>query len=231
MRILFHPIFFLLLACILCLPVHAAEKTHFILTGSPALRKWEDLRKKSNQHDRWWGNFIRASTLRMVEIRQAYGKKAKIVWAVHKTGYIKRSAEDGKPLPKWIEKQAAKRNVKLIWFKNGKQAINAINRQSNITTFDFFGHSNRHCFLFDYSSRVSGASGSWLHENELHLIRRKAFSPKAICQSWGCHTGESMSHKWKRQLGVSLIGAEGKTDYSKVGQGKMPSISGRWIKP
>ena len=27
-----------------------------------------------DQHDRWWANFVRASTLRMVEIRKAYGE-------------------------------------------------------------------------------------------------------------------------------------------------------------
>lgn len=208
----------------------AQEKTHFILAGGPALRKWENLRKEVDRHDRWWANFIRASTLRMVEIRTIYGKDAKIVWAVHKESYAKRSTEDGKPLTTWIEDLAKKRNVKLIWFSSGNSAISAINQQSNIITFDFFGHSNRHCFMFDYSSRISGASSSWLHENEIGKLRRGAFHKSATCQSWGCYTGESMSKIWKQKLGLTLIGAHGKTDYVTVGQGKMPKINGYWVK-
>ena len=46
-----------------------ASQRHVILCGGPALRKWEDLRVEEDQHDRWWGNFIRASTIRIDEIR------------------------------------------------------------------------------------------------------------------------------------------------------------------
>ena len=40
-----------------------ASQRHVILCGGPALRLWEDLRVEQDQHDRWWGNFIRASTI------------------------------------------------------------------------------------------------------------------------------------------------------------------------
>lgn len=211
--------------------VMAENKVHFILTGGPALRKWENLRIEPHRHDRWWANFIRASTLRMVEIRTAYGKDAEIVWAVYKNGYVRRSTEDHKPFTTWIESLAKKRKVKLIWFSKGDQAIAAINKQprKSIVTFDYFGHSNRFCFLFDYSSAISGASKSWLHEKELYRIRSSVFAKHPISQSWGCYTGESMSKYWKYHVGHTLIGAEGKTNYEKVGRGEMPAINGRWI--
>jgi len=224
---------FLLIITLLCVcTAQAQEKVHFILTGGPALRKWEDLRSSSAQHDQWWANFIRASTLRMVEIRQAYGKTAKIVWAVHKNSYKMRGSEDGKPLTTWIENLAKKRNVTLIWYQSGTQAIAGINKQprGSITTFDFFGHSNKYCFLLDYSSEIHSASKSWLHQDEISKINKSVFSKKCLSQSWGCFTGESMSQVWKAYLGHTLVGAEGKTDYAKVGQGEMPAINGRWVR-
>ena len=219
----------LLLICVL-VPVYGQEKIHFILAGGPALRKWEDLRTEQARHDKWWANFIRASTLRMVEIRQAYGKEAKIVWSVYKDGYTMRGREDGKPFTTWIENLAKKRNVKLIWYNTGKQAISSINSQpkGSIVTFDYFGHSNRYCFLLDYSSKISAASKCWIHQQDIPKIRRAVFAKHPISQSWGCYTGQSMSSVWKAYLSHSLKGAVGKTDYSVVGQGKMPTINGHW---
>ena len=82
---------------------------HVIVTGGPALRKWENLRVQQDQHDRWWANFVRASTLRMAEIRKAYGPDAAIVWMVYQPGYQTRGREDGKPYTSWIAELAAKR--------------------------------------------------------------------------------------------------------------------------
>jgi hypothetical protein len=210
----------------------AAGKNHVILCGGPALRKWENLRVERDQHDRWWANFVRASTLRMVEIRRAYGKDAAITWVVYRPGYVKRGSEDGKPYTTWINELAAKRRVTLRWVSTGSQAIAAINNHpsGSVASFDFFGHSNKHCFLLDYSAEIMGASKAWIHEKELTRIRRGIFARNAHCQSWGCHTGESMSAYWKRAIGHTMIGAKGKTDYRTLSEGKMPSISGRWVR-
>lgn len=208
------------------------QQQHVILCGGPALRKWEDLRVEREQHDRWWANFIRASTLRMVEIRRAYGSDAAITWIVYRPGYVDRAAEDGKPYIKWIGMQASKRNVKLVWVSSGSAAINAINRHraKSVITFDFFGHSNKHCFLLDYSAQIMGSSKAWIHEKDLTRVNRSIFSRNAQCQSWGCHTGESMSAYWKRATGHPMVGAKGKTNYETVGQGQMPAINGRWVR-
>ena len=119
-----------------------------------------------------------------------------------------------------------------MWVSDGTGAINAINRHpsKSVISFDFFGHSNKHCFLLDYSADIMGASKAWIHENDLSRIRRGIFSRKSQCQSWGCHTGESMSAFWKRATGQTMIGAKGKTNYEPVGQGRMPSISGSWVR-
>lgn len=228
----------LILLCSGSLSSVMAGNNHVILTGGPALRQWEDLRLKRDQHDRWWANFIRASTIRMDEIRKVNGKSAKITWIVYRDAYYKRGVEDGRrmneprPYVEWIKKQAAKRNASLIWVSTGGQAISAINRQpsGSIVSFDFFGHSNKNCFLLDYSAEIIGSSKAWIHENELGRLSRRVFAPNAHCQSWGCHTGESMSAYWKAATGQYLLGAKGKTNYEVVGQGKLPSVSGSWVR-
>ncbi len=222
-----HLIFILLFS-----PLLAAEQVHFILAGGPALRQWEDLRVESSRHDRWWANFIRASTLRMVELRKAHGKDCKIVWAVYKDGYARRGSEDGKPLTTWISDLAKKRNVKLIWYSKGSEVIKAFNTQpkNSIATFDYFGHSNRWCFMLDYSCKVSAASKCWLHEKDIYKIKKSVFKKHCISQSWGCYTGESMNEVWRRSLKHPIIAAKGKTDYKLVGQGKMPAINGSWVR-
>ncbi|MEP4076411.1 hypothetical protein [Haloferula sp.] len=209
-----------------------SQAEHVILTGGPALRKWENLRVERDRHDRWWANFIRASTLRMVELRKAYGANARIVWIVHRDGYRTRSGEDGKPYTTWINDLARKRNVTLLWFDSSGELIQKINSRprGSIATFDFFGHSNKYCFMFDYSNDILGASTVWLHENDLSRIKRSVFAKNAYCKSWGCHTGESMSQVWKRKLGVPLEGAKGPTDYTVVGKGKMPAVKGSWAR-
>ncbi len=219
---------FLLLLLSFAAPL--AAKEHVILCGGPASRKWEDLRVPKDRHDRWWANFIRASTMRMDELRKAHGPKASITWIVYKKGYLVRSRDDGKPYTKWITEQATKRNAKLVWISTGSQAINAINSKRDIISFDFFGHSNRFCFMLDYGSDVMAVSQCWIHERDLGKIRRSSFNKYAVCQSWGCHTGESMSKVWKRKIGIPLIGAKGKTDYAALSSGRMPTVSGRWVR-
>ena len=206
------------------------EARHVILCGGPALRKWEDLRVERDQHDRWWANFIRASTLRMDELRRVYGQSAPIVWIVYKPGYIARGKEDGKPYTKWIQEQASKRGAKLKWVSTGQSVISTINSQpsKSITTFDFFGHSNRHCFMLDYGCNIMGASKAYIHERHLSKLSKRPFSPFAVCQSYGCHTGESMSGYWRKAVGIPLIGANGKTDYIVVGKGQLPRVVGSW---
>ena len=138
-----HFVFIILFA--LGLPLIAKE--HVILCGGPASRRWENLRVERDRHDRWWANFVRASNMRMDEIRKSHGTDASIIWIVYKNGYVTRGRYDSKPYTTWIAEQAAKRKAKLIWINSGDQAISAINSRRDIVTFDFFGHSNR-CLLY-----------------------------------------------------------------------------------
>jgi len=221
-----------MIAMFLVFSALATAAEHVIVAGGPSLRRWEDLRVAEDQHDRWWANFIRASTLRMVEIRRAYGSDAKIVWFVHRDSYAARGREDNKPYTDWISGQAEKRRVTLIWFNSSGDFIRGLNNRprGSIQTFDFFGHSNRHAFMFDYGSDIMAASTSWLHERDIRRIRSNVFASNAYCKSWGCHTGESMSQVWRQHLGIALEGNTGATTYVPVGQGEMPLGRGRWIR-
>ena len=215
---------------ILLLAHTALHADHVIVAGGPALRKWEDLRTKEDQHDRWWANFIRASTLRMAEIRKAYGPNAPLVWIVYQPSYQARAREDGKPYTTWISEVAAERRASLIWFNDSGSFIRAMNSRpkGSIQTFDFFGHSNRHAFMFDYGADIMAASTAWLHERDLSKLKSSVFAPNAYCKSWGCHTGESMSAVWKSKLGIPLEGATGATTYTVLSQGLLPVSRGSW---
>lgn len=210
----------------------ASAGDHVIVTGGPALRKWENYRVTEDQHDRFWGNFVRASTLRMAEIRQAYGSDAPLVWFVYQPGYQTRGREDGKPYTTWITKLAAERRATLIWFSSGNGFIQSLNSRprGSVQTFDFFGHSNRHAFMFDYGNDIMAVSTAWLHERDLPRIKGAIFDRNAYCKSWGCHTGESMSAEWKRSVGVALEGAKGPTTYTTISFGKLPEVRGSWAR-
>lgn len=207
-----------------------ASAEHVIVTGGPALRRWENYRVTEDQHDRWWANFVRASTLRMAEVRTAYGKDAPLVWIVYRDGYETRGREDGKPYTTWISQLASERRATLIWINSGSDFFRALNSRprGSVQTFDYFGHSNRYCFMLDYGNEIMAASTAWIHEKDLGKINSSVFAKNSYCKSWGCHTAESMSDKWKGATGTPLEGARGATQYNFVGQGKLPTANGGW---
>ena len=68
--------------------VSFASAEHLILTGGPALRKWENLRVPRDQHDRWWANFVRASTLRtLLPFAASYGMETGMTIDAVRAGY------------------------------------------------------------------------------------------------------------------------------------------------
>lgn len=203
---------------------------HVIVSGGPSLRQWEDLRIKKDRHDRWWANFIRAATVRMDQIRKDPGSDPRIVWMVFRPGFAARGSEDGKPYITWISEVATKRGATLIWFSSREEFIRALNGrpQQSIRSFDYFGHSNRYTFMFEYGSEIIASSTAWLHQDDLRMIKPSIFRKDAICTSWGCHTGQSMSLEWKKALNIPLRGVKGPTNYVTVGQGLLPMANGKW---
>ena len=212
----------LLIPCGLATPA-AADTEDLVVSGGPAARQFEDLRKPGEQHDRWWGNFIRTARVRMLEIHKTAPAGTRITWLVYRDAYVRRSAAEHQPLTQNVESvPKAYPFINLVWFRSTEELIHYINNGAagrgglKISGFEYFGHSNKYSFMFDYSSDTYATSTAWLHEHDLHKLSRWAFSSKAYCQSWGCHTAESFSKAWKRATGTYMVGAIGKTDYSDM---------------
>ncbi|MCB1277488.1 hypothetical protein [Prosthecobacter sp.] len=200
-----------------------ADTEYLIVSGGPAVRQFEDLRRPGEQHDRWWGNFIRTARVRMQEIQRTAAPGTHITWLVYRDAYVRRGASEHQPLTQNVESvPKAYPFVKLVWFRSTDELIHYINHGASgrggmkISGFEYFGHSNKYSFMFDYSSEVYATSTAWLHEHDLRKLSRWAFTSKAYCQSWGCHTAESFSKAWKRATGTFMVGAQGKTDYSDM---------------
>jgi len=214
--------------------VEPFQREYIIVTGGVALMEWEKY-KGPEAHDHWWANFVRASRIRMEQLRQQYGPEAKITWLVYKTGYVRREAQEKQNLLPFIQSVAQKLNAKLVYFEKGQEVINYLNygrmrNQFKIAGFEYFGHSNRACFLFDYSNEVDSASKVWLHETDLIKINPGIFTRDAFVKSWGCHTGESMNQKWASATGVRMWGAVGRTMYQMEDLPILSTAGGRWVR-
>jgi hypothetical protein len=223
----------LLLFCVLsAAEVRAANGEYILVVGGPSLMQWE--KYKAQPHDHWWANFVRAARIRTEQIRNEAGPNAMITWLVYGQGYIDRAKQEKQDLISNINSVRDKFHLNLIYFRNGEEVINYINngqpRDSlKVAGFEYFGHSNKACFMFDYSNVLDSASKSWLHESELAKINRRAFARDAYAKSWGCHTGESMSKKWRDATGTRMSGALGKTQFMMEELPILTSPGGKWV--
>lgn len=210
----------------------AEQGEHLIVSGGVTMMQWE--KYKAEPHDKWWLNFIRAARIRIEELRAEYGPHTPITWFVYRPAYVRRVKEEPKDMFGIIESiPRAFGNVRLVYFSQTAELIRYMNYGQprdhyKILTFDYFGHSNRACFMFDYSNEIDSASKVYLHEDELSQIRKGIFARRAEVVSWGCHTGESMSGKWRSATGIPMRGAIGKTYYQTHTLPIISTAGGRW---
>ncbi|MEO0414935.1 MAG: hypothetical protein AAF226_08290 [Verrucomicrobiota bacterium] len=161
---------------------------YIIVSGGPALLEWEKLRRPDHQHDRWWGNFVRSARIRIQQLNKATNNQVNIGWMVYRPGYATRAGEDGEPLISHIESVRDKYNVRLVWFDTKDQFINYLNRGQNrrtmkISGFEYFGHSNKYCFTFDYSNSILGASKVYFHQADIPKLDRSIFAKASYSDS------------------------------------------------
>jgi len=211
----------------------AATPEYIILVGGPSLMQWEKY-KGAAAHDHWWANFVRAGRIRTEQLREKFGPDAKITWLVYKQGYVDRAAQEKQDLLGHIDSVRAKFNLNLVYFHDGAEVINYLNQgqprdQVKVAFFEYFGHSNKACFMFDYSSAIESACKSWLHDSELARINRRVFTRDPMIRSWGCHTGERMSKKWRVALGTRMWGVIGKTQYMTHELPILSTAGGKWV--
>ena len=225
-------IIFSLLALAQASQARQTENEWIMLVGGPSLHEWE--KYKAYPHDHWWANFVHAARIRTEQLRGQLGPNAKITWLIYKQGYIDRAGQEHQDLLALIDSVRERFNLNLVYFQGGGDVINYLNNgqprdRVKIAGLEYFGHSNRACFMFDYSSNLDSASKSWLHENDLVKINRHIFARGAYVKSWGCHTGESMSQKWYRATGTHMIGAVGKTQFMMEELPILTSQNGKWV--
>ncbi len=224
---------FTLLAALVALACSSfVQAVDVVLAGGVALRKWEELRGPQ-AHDKWWANFIRASTMHMATLRRQ-NAQSRITWIVYKPAYHARAKADGKPYVTWIEENAVRYGAQLVWFSTNEELYAAINSTprgaDKVKSFYYFGHSNAYAFMLDYSCEIIGVSKVWIHQSDLvKHINPAIFAPDADCRSYGCYTGNSMSKVWKESLGIPLWGNTAATRYQPLSFGRMPEGVGKWV--
>ncbi len=226
-------LFFVVLFAAICNSAFAdASREYVILTGGVSLWQWE--KYKAEPHDNWWANFVRASRIRMDQIEQQ-DPGAQITWLVYRPAYVVRAKQDNNDIIGHIESVRDAFHLKLVFFDKAQQVLDYLNSgqprdQVKICDFEYFGHSNKACFMFDYSNNLDSASKCWLHEDDLKQLHRGLFTRDAFVKSWSCHTGESMSQKFHSATGVAMIGAIGKTQYMTDELPILSTPGGRWAK-
>lgn len=194
------------------------QRELIVVSGGPSLIEWEQY--KPIPHDHWWANFIRGARNRIAELREQGGPQDEITWMVYEPAYERRGKRQEKQdLLANIKSVRDKFKVHLVFFHSQKEFLNYLNYgrprdREKIADFEYFGHSNRACFMFDYSNQIDTGSKTWLHETELEKINPTIFAPHAFIKSWGCHTGESMSKLWRKAIHQPMIGAVGPTNYA-----------------
>jgi hypothetical protein len=200
-----------------------------IVSGGVSLWVWE--KWKAQPHDNWWANFVRAARIRIAQIKAAQPDQ-QITWLVYRPSYITRSRQDSRDYASLITSVRDAYGIKLMWFESTSQLINYLNQRGStkINRFEFFGHSNKACLMFDYSNMIDSGSKCWLHEKELGQIKRGIFTPDALVRSWGCHTGESMSQKFRAATGTPMWGLIGKSQYLTEELPVASSVTGRWTR-
>ena len=216
--------------------VRAQEKEYIILTGGPSLIEWE--KYKASPHDHYWGNFVRASRVRIQQLRELYGPDAHITWLVYRPAYLRRGErQDHTDRLSDITSVRDKYHVKLVFFDDPADVINYLNvgqERGRVKITDFDTSATRtgrvSCLITATISTARPRRGC------TRMSSRAASQPfyaNAFVKSWGCHTGESMSREILRRHGHEMIGAIGKTDYSGVldepPAGGIPTLSNcRW---
>ncbi|MEA3210161.1 MAG: hypothetical protein QOE70_3218 [Chthoniobacter sp.] len=213
-------------------PVPPGPGEYILISGGVSLTIWE--KWKAAPHDGWWMNFVRAARIRINEI-QAANPTADLTWLVYRPAYQTRGAQDSRDYLSDIRSVQSTYHIRLIFFDRTSEMIEYLNDGQNrrahpICDLEYFGHSNKACFLFDYSNNIDSASKVWLHEKELGQIHRGIFARNAFVKSWGCHTGESFSKKFASATGVRMIGAKGKTQYMDDVLPIVSSADGHWIR-
>jgi len=157
-------------------------------------------------------------------------------WLIHRPGYERRSQQIGHDLIQEIKNMLEPTGANIIWFDTRDDLLDYLNRgknrsQTKISHLEYFGHSNRLNWCFDYSNQIDGMvqENMCLHIRHLDKIKKGIFTEFAYTKSWGCHSGEAYSEAWFRATGARMWGAVGKTTYASGGVPQLSTSAGAWV--
>ena len=204
---------------------------YLILSGGPSIYQWE--KWKAQPHDIWWMNFVRAARIRIQQLQALGVPASQITWMVYSPSYKTRAQQENQDLLGNIASVRDAFGIKLKFFERTQEIFDYMNfgkprDQIKIADFEYFGHSNKACWMFDYSNNIDSASKVWLHEDDLSKLQPGIFTKDAFAKSWGCHTGESMSQKFRRATGIKMWGATGRSQYNTDELPTLASPDGKW---
>ena len=166
----------------------AQQREYILLVGGPSLHVWEQY-KGPIAHDHWWANFVHSARVRTEQLRVQLGPDAMITWLVYKPGYIDRGRQEKQNLIANINSVRDKFHLNLIYFAPRRRRDRlseqwAAARSDQNFRAQFFGHSNKACFLFDYSN-VSTALQSVAARNRIEEDRPTRFRARRLCKKLG----------------------------------------------
>src|ERR1041385_702653 len=155
MKLLFR--IFVFFCVILAAKADVPSGEYILVVGGPSLHEWE--KYKAEPHDHWWANFVHSARVRTEQLRAELGPDAMITWLVYGPGYRTRARQENQDLIGNINSVRDKYHLHLVYFDNGSQVVNYLNGgqprdQLKISGFEYFGHSNKACFMFDYSNVI-----------------------------------------------------------------------------
>ena len=202
---------------------------YIVIVGGVSLMEWEKF--KAQPHDNWWANFVRAARIRTEQIRAA-APNVPLTWLVYRPGYVARSKQEGRNLLPFIESVGEAFHFKVVYFDKTAELVSYLNNHATqkICGLEFFGHSNKACWMFDYSNNLDSGSKCWLHEKELGQIHRGLFTRDALIKSWSCYSGELFVKSWSKATGTRMWGAIGKTQYMTDELPTFAKADGHWAR-
>jgi hypothetical protein len=203
---------------------------YIVIVGGVSLMEWE--KYKAQPHDNWWANFVRAARIRTEQIRAA-SPNVPLTWMVYRPGYVARSKQEKRDLLPFIRSVGDAYHCDIKFFDTAAELVAYLNNRSSgqkICGLEFFGHSNKACWMFDYSNNLDSGSKCWLHEKELGQIHRGIFTRDALIKSWSCYSGELFVKSWYQATGTRMWGAIGKTQYMTDELPTFATSAGRWAR-
>ena len=176
------------------------QEEYVIASGGPALRAWEEYRGPGDQHDRYWGNFIRAARIRIDQLRAEHGPALNVTWLVYRPSYESREREDVAKRPQYlctlaeISTLAAERKVRLVWFRDTAFLIGYLNdfrvmMICSLVLIPLLFLMRRPALIAARSPRYTAA---W------DELRKAARSPRPRLRSSWCGRSWARTSAWRR---------------------------------